>query len=190
MKRAVLSLFLILIYTSIYASTIVIYITPEFVVLAADSKGVYTNAKTFKKETRTVPKIFKTGDYYFSLTGVVSNTTRSFDVGKVINNRLKNEADLSKAITQIKEEVANSLKLYLSYNKKHNPSLFKKDLELGNYITSIGIIGIKNNKPYAHILGFKIINTASLDIKTEEDFCPSANSVSTIYYLGKSDAIK
>lgn len=190
MKQVLLSVIISCLFTDAFASTIVIYITPDFVVMAADSKGIYTNAKTFKEESRTVPKIFKTGNYYFSITGIVSNTTRSFDVSKIINGRLKNAADINTGIEQIKEDVKAALKTYLSYNKKHNPVLFKKDMEMGNYVTSIGIIGIMNHKPYAHILGFKVMNINTLELKTEEDYCPSDDAVSTVYYLGKSDAIK
>jgi hypothetical protein len=158
--------------------------------MAADSKGFYSNTSTLKQESRVIPKIYKSGAVYFSLSGVVSNQKRNLDISSLIHQQLKTNGDLTKAIQGIKSEIRKSLISYLSYNKINNPKLFDANLKSGTYITSIGIIAVKDSKPYAHIIGFKIVNAEKLGIIVEEDFASSEKEEpNRLFFLGKNNAI-
>ena len=119
-KKVLLFIISTSVCTSVFATTIVIYITPTFVIMAVDSKAVYTNAITNKKTTAVVSKIYKTGNVYFSIAGLASNRVRSFDVSKIANADLKSSTNITTAINKIKSDVKQALLTYLSNQKKTN----------------------------------------------------------------------
>lgn len=173
----------------ILATTIVIYITPDFVIMAADSQGVYTDAKTYRQSIQTVSKIYKSGNVYFSLAGLISNETRSFNVAAIVNSKLVHASNLVSAINEIKVAVKADLFNYLTSQKRNNPLLYKANIEGEKYITSIGIVAIRNNRPYTHLIGFSAVDKGALQISTEEEvYGPNADK-DAVYYLGTSDAI-
>jgi hypothetical protein len=186
MRYLVLSIIFIVTTSCLSATTIIIYITAEFAIMAVDSKGAFTNAKTYQKTNKVVPKIYKTGNIFFSVAGLTANTARSFDVGKLTDANLKAGNSLNSGIDSIKLNVKDALLKYLTNQKKNNYNLFKKNIEEENYITSIGIIAIKNNKPYAHLIGFKVRDGATLKITVEEEFYASNFNKDAVYYLGTS----
>jgi ATP-dependent protease HslVU (ClpYQ) peptidase subunit len=189
MKRILLCFLLSSLFLPLPATTIVIYITPEFVIMAADSKGVYTNAKTYEKTTSVVSKIYKTGNVYFSLAGLTSNTTQSLDIAKTVNDNLSKSDNVATAVQQMKASVQKALLTYLSNQKKNNPVLFKDNLAGDRYITSVGIVTIKNNKPYSHIIGFRVLDRNELRITTEEEVYTPDVKRDAVYYLGTSREI-
>lgn len=190
MKKIYLFILCCLVVVSTNATTIVIYLTPEFVIMAADSKGFYNNAKTLKQESRIISKIYKTADIYFSLSGIIANTQRNLDISRIIHHHLSNSKNLDSAIAEIKNEVRKSLLTYVGDNRKNNPKLFAANLNVGTYVTSIGLVTLKKSKPYAHIIGFKIINGAQMNIKVEEDFAAlNSGERSRLFFLGKNNAI-
>ncbi len=189
MKRILVICFFICLFKYLPATTIVIYITPDFVIMAADSKAVYTNARTFKKTSETVSKIYKSGNIYFSLAGLTLNETRLFDVAKTADATFKSTHNLNAAVKEIKVAVSEALTQYLTNQKKNNPVLFKRNLTDEKYITSIGIVTIKNNKPYTHLIGFIVTDTQQLKIRTEEEVYTSGSKRDAVYYLGTSGEI-
>jgi hypothetical protein len=189
MKRIWLCVLFSTLFLQSHTTTIVIYITPQFVIMAADSKGVYTNAKTYEKTTSVVSKIYKTGNVYFSLAGLTSNPTQSLDIAGTVSNNLSNSTNITVAIPQMKSAVQKALLAYLTNQKKNNTFLFKKNLEGDRYITSVGIVTIKNNKPYSHIIGFRVLDKNELKITAEEEVYASDTKRDAVYYLGTSGEI-
>jgi len=189
MKRILLVWFFICFFKYLPASTIVIYITPDFVIMAADSKAVYTNAKTFEETSEKVSKIYKSGNVYFSLAGLTLNETQLFDVAKIADGAFKNTQNLNSAVKKIKATVAEALAQYLTTQKKNNPVLFKNNLTTEKYITSIGIITINNNKPYTHLIGFIVTDDQQLNIRTQEEVYAPGSKRDAVYYLGTSGEI-
>ncbi len=189
MKKILLVCFIISFIKNLPVTTIVIYITPNFVIMAADSKAVYTNAKTFEETSEAVSKIYKSGNVYFSLAGLTLNETRLFDVAKIADGAFKNTHNLNTAINKIKAKVGDALLQYLTNQKKNNPVLFKNNLAAEKYITSIGIITIKNNKPCTHLIGFIVTDDQRLKITTQEEVYPTGSKRDAVYYLGTSGEI-
>jgi len=187
MKRIIASMFICCLCLELNATTIVIYITPQFVIMAADSKGVYTDASTYKVTTSIVSKIYKTGNIYFSLAGLTSNSTQGFDVATTVNRNL-NDANINTSIQQVKTSVEKTLLIYLTNQKKNNPVLYRNNLASERYITSIGIVTIKKNKPYSHIIGFRVIDGDPLKITSDEETYLDGKR-DAVYYLGTSGAI-
>jgi hypothetical protein len=157
--------------------------------MAADSKAVYTNAKTLQETTEIVPKIFKSGNVYFSLAGLTLNETRLFDVAKIADDAFKNTHSFNAAVRQIKSEVSTALLLYLTNQKKSNPTLFRNNFSSEKYITSIGIVTIKNKKPSTHLVGFIATDNQQLKIRTEEEVYAPGSKRDAVYYLGTSGEI-
>jgi hypothetical protein len=170
------------------ATTIVIYITPDFVIMAADSKGVYTNAKTNQQTSASVSKIYKSGNVYFSLAGLTSNNTRSLNIAALANRKLTDTANLQWAIDQIKVSVKEALLTYLNDQKINSPILYKNNLA-DKYVTSIGLVTIQNNRPYTHLIGFVATDNGKPKITVEEEVYKSANQKDAVYYLGTSGEI-
>lgn len=189
MKKILLICFFICLFKHVPATTIVIYITPDFVIMAADSKAVYTNAKTFTQTSEIVSKIYKSGNTYFSLAGLTLNETQLFDVAKISDAEFKNTRNINAAVKKIKAAVSDALLQYLTNQKKNNPALFKKNLSAEKYITSIGIVTIRNNKPYTHLVGFIATDKQQLKIRTEDEEYASGSKRDAVYYLGTSSEI-
>jgi hypothetical protein len=156
--------------------------------MAADSKALYTNATTAEVTPEVVGKIFKSGNVYFSLAGLTLNETRLFDVAKIADDAFKNTENFNAAVKKIKATVSGALLLYLNNQKKSNPRLFRNNL-LEKYITSIGIITIKNKKPCTHLIGFIATDSPQLKIRTEEEIYSQRSTRDAVYYLGTSGEI-
>jgi hypothetical protein len=189
MPKIFLTLLLICLSKFVTATTIVIYITPDLVIMAADSKGVFTDAGSYKQSHSIVSKIYKTGAVYFSIAGLTSNAARSFDVGQLTNKSLKNAKSLNAGIENIKTSVSKALVSYLQNQKKNNYTLFKRNLPSSVYITSIGFITIHNNQPYACLLGFKVTDGTQLKIDVHEEVYTATSNRDAVYYLGTSGEI-
>jgi len=190
MKKAVLSLALIAAAMWCGATSIIIYVTPDFAIMAADSKGFFYNAGTTKQENSTVSKIYKTAGVYFALAGVIKNEARNLDISQLVHKHLEESKDLERTLTNLKVDIRNRLMQYVSYNKQNSPKLYEANKKLGRYITSVGLITMKNNKPYAHIIGFQVVEGKNLRIEIDEDFAPAAGDTQDrLFMLGKNKAI-
>lgn len=172
------------------ATTIVIIVTPQSVILGADSRGSFYDYVTLKEEKKSVTKIYKTDEYYFAIAGLTNNPNTSFDVSKIINQYLKSQKDILVAIDSIKSNLSRLLKLELQNQKKKNDDIFLRTIETSNIVLSFGIIGVHNSKPFAHLIGFQIQDTSTLNIKVLEDSCPGncPNGIK-VFWMGQADAI-
>jgi hypothetical protein len=157
--------------------------------MAADSKGVYTNAQTNERTNSIVSKIYRQGQVYFSLAGLTSNKARGFDVARIVDSKLRNTNDVDEAIQQVKAAVKNALLVYLENQKRTTPALFQNNLDGDRYITSIGFITIRKNRPYTHLIGFMVSDGDKVRVKTEEEEYAGNNKRDAVYYLGTSGEI-
>lgn len=172
------------------ATTIVIIVTPQSVILGADSRGSFYDYVTLKEEKKSVTKIYKADQYYFAIAGLTNNPNTTFDVSQIINRHLKTQNDILIAIDSIKSNLRRLLKLELQSQKKQNNEMFLRTIESSNIVLSLGIIGITNSKPFAHLIGFQIQDTSTLNIKVLDDSCPGncPNGVK-VFWMGQADAI-
>ncbi len=173
----------------VHSTTIVIYITPRFVIMGADSKVVFTNMATGRESEGQVSKIYQRDQVYFALAGIAYNAAKKLDIAKVTDRCLKENKTFDRALLAIKKEVTSLLSAYLTDMRGRSLSLYKRNLAATDYITSIGFITIKAGKPYAHLMGFKVTDAAQVSVATEEVFFVKNSTRDAVYYLGQKDAI-
>ncbi len=171
------------------ATTIIIYITPTFVIMAVDSKAVYTDLRTNRQTTKNASKIYKTGAVYFSVAGLNGNAVRNLNIAKLVHEQLSHTKNLVDATNATKVTVKAALTKYLTQQKISNYNQFKKNITEDTYITSIGLIAMIDSIPYAQILGFKVTDGKYLKITIDEEVYDTRTNKDGVYYLGTSSAI-
>ncbi|TDH29010.1 hypothetical protein EXU57_02750 [Segetibacter sp. 3557_3] len=189
LRRFTLLTIAVALSTSLWSTTIVIYITPEFVMMAADSKGVFTTVSGNRESVAMVSKIYQRSNVYFSMAGVTSNNSQNFNVARLIDAELQNFTTWPEVTNRIKRSVERALLPYLNYIKSANNNLYRNNLVASDYFTSVCLIGIKNKTPYAHLLGFKVTDGATINVTTEEISYGKGNLKDAVYYLGQKTAI-
>jgi hypothetical protein len=167
-----LAFILLLITTGSTATAIVIIVTPKSVILGADSRRSSFNNFTFQEIVTTTTKIYKSGEYHFAISGLTSNETTFFDASLFINYYLKEYSDVTVAIDSIKIKLAESLRAELKSQKRKYHKAFLNTIKYSNNIMGFGIIGVRNSKPFAHLIEFNLRDTTSLNIKITENSCP------------------
>ena len=172
------------------ATSIVIIVTPKSVVLAADSKASFFDYETKKEEKKSVPKIYQSQEYFFAISGLTKNPKNGFDPAALINSILSQEANFALAIQIIKNKLQEALKRELLAQKANTLDALKRTIQESDIVISIGIVGLNFGKPFAHLLGFKVINLDSMELQILEDSCPGncPNGVK-VFWMGKADAI-
>ena len=60
------------------ATEITILVTPDMVIMGADSKSNFVDLITHEETSSTVTKIYQSGQYYFSLAGIGKDPSTGF----------------------------------------------------------------------------------------------------------------
>lgn len=172
------------------STTIVIIVTSNSVVLGTDSRGTFYDYLTKKEEKKSVTKIYKSSQYHFAVAGLTYNPNTKFNAPKIIDYYLKSQNDIMVAIDSLKLNLSRLLFHELKSQKKDNPDAFLRTIKTSNIVLSFGIVGIKDSRPFAHLIGFQIQDTSTLNIKVLEDSCPgNCPKGVKVFWMGQADAI-
>lgn len=191
MKRFLLFTLLFLLIQPLFATSIVILVTPEYIIMGTDSRRTILDDKANVAEKLSVCKIRKAGKYCFAMAGMVASRT-SFSADRIINKELKKARNYQHAIANIKKSLKSALRQEFLYQKHFQPKIYAHSLASREHILEVVILSMKNNKPQLHIIGFELTNEREIEVKDYTESCPGDCPVrqSQFYFLGDYSGIE
>jgi hypothetical protein len=191
MKRFLLYTILFLLAQPLFATSIVILITPHYVVMGTDSRRTILDGNANVAEKVSVCKIHRVGNYCFALAGMVASRT-SFSAEKIINKELRRAKDYNRAIANIKKEIKKALHTEFLYQKRYQPELYKKSIASKQNILEVAVLSLKDKKPQVQIIGFEFTDENEIDVKDYMSSCPGdcPTQQSQFYFLGDYSGIE
>jgi hypothetical protein len=164
MQRAIIIIFFLLIANYSIGTSIVVIVTKNSVLLAADSK-VKINTGKVDSSMSTVCKIYKCNNFYFAIDGYVYQEPW-YKLDTVVWNAVSSANSFDDAMYKLKvswKKVLDDLYMKLATGYKE---YLLRNYNLINH-ASVYLIGKKNNIP--HFEGLKAIceGTTPFDIKTK-----------------------
>lgn len=171
MKKLLLICFLFLLTQPLFATSIVVLIASNYIIIGADSKRMIIDAEKNYTVIETVCKIRMVNDYCFASAGLVASEATRFSSDKIIRQHLSKSSSINKAVRMIQKDIAKALQKELQFQRKHQPKQFFKTTESGNHLLEVVVVRIVNNQPQVYVIGFEIGNKETLEIKTYSKNC-------------------
>lgn len=187
MKRFLLyTLFLFLAHAS-YATSIVILVTPDYILMGADSKRMIIDDNSSKTINQSVCKIRNVGPYCYALAGFVASQSTFFSADSIVQRYLNKDMEYQTAIASITKAIKKGLRKELRYQRKHQPQLFKKMIDSKEHLLEIAILSVQNNAPHVQIIGFEWSNENRIEVKDYTAACPGdcPDKQAQFYLLGE-----
>lgn len=187
MKKFLVCILLFLAAQPLLATSIVVLITPGYIVIGADSKRMIIDAEKNLVVNQTVCKIRSVANYCFAAAGFVASASTSFSADSVVQHHLKSNANVEKALRFIKRDLRNALEKELAYQKKTQPRQYKKTMELKDHLLEVVILSMNHQTPQAHVIGFELANEEKTIVKayTSKRTGKNANTENQFYFLGE-----
>jgi hypothetical protein len=153
-KTSAILLFICLLFPATSMATeVIMIISRNLVVLAADSLQVRRGGKV-----ETVCKIHQTGHFWWVAGGIASDEDTGFDVTEFFTAVAKEGLDTSHTLDAIGCRIKGSLQKELPVLKQQQPDFYKKVIDTGEGPVVIFAARIAGNQFEAFMKGFKLIN--------------------------------
>jgi hypothetical protein len=191
MKRLLLYTLLFLLAQPLFATSIVILVTPYYVVMGTDSRRTILDVNANVLEKVTACKINKIGNYCYALAGMVASRT-TFSAHKIINKELRRTKDYNRAVARIKNEIKKALHKEFLYQKQFQPELYKKSVASKQNILEVALLSMRDKKPQVQIIGFEFTDENEIEVKDYTEICPGdcPPQQSQFYFLGDYSGIE
>lgn len=172
MKRCLLYLLLLLAAQPVFATSIVVLITPDYILLGADSRRTILNAHSEVVEKQSVCKIKKAGTYCFALAGLVASKPTSFSADSIVSSNLKYAVDYEAAIKNITLAITEALQKEILFQKQNQPASYIKTVASKEHILEVVILSVKDAKPQVNIIGFELTDVKKGIVRSYASSCP------------------
>lgn len=171
MKKLLLICVLFLLTQPLFATSIVVLITSNYIIIGADSKRMIIDAEKNYTVIETVCKIRVVNNYCYAAAGLVASEATGFSSDKLIRQQLAKSSSINKAIRSIQRDIAKALQKELQFQQKHQPKQFLKTMESGHHLLEVVVVKMVNNQPQAYVIGFEIGNKQTLEISSYSKNC-------------------
>ncbi|HZF65317.1 MAG TPA: hypothetical protein VEZ55_12555 [Chitinophagaceae bacterium] len=186
MRSLFATLFLLLWVPYAYATSIVILITPHYILMGADSKRMIIDQEN-NTAIESVCKIRNVGTYCYAFAGFVASRATLFSADEIVSFELSRSNDYSKAVQSITKKIKRALKKELLFQKTFHPGSFQKLLLSKEHLLEVAVLSVRNQKPHAQIIGFKMANKKTIDVESYAATCPGdcPKQARQMYFLGE-----
>ncbi|MDO5981147.1 hypothetical protein [Flavivirga spongiicola] len=196
-QRLVLSLIFALFITSVstnqlHATTIVIIVTSDYVLLGVDSKMGIEDGITGELKFQEIVKIFEVGKYYFSASGVIGKMSNLNVLPYIIGNQIKDGDNFNSAIAMANTKLKESLLIQAEDIRKGMPDYYNSVYLKHNPVFTYVIIGLEEGIPFAYMCRFSLTDSKTYQLETVEKVFPLPSSKKTdakAFYIGSHSAI-
>ncbi len=165
MKKILICTLFFLVSQPLFATSIVVLITADYIVIGADSRRIIIDAERNSTSYQTVCKIRNVNNYYYAAAGFIASASTSFSADTIINQHLKHQKNIEKALRLIRKDLKKALQKELAFQKNNHPRQYKKTLEMKSHILEVVVLSMHNKVPQAHIIGFELVNEEKMTIK-------------------------
>lgn len=146
---------------ALYATILVLVVTNQRILLAADSRKTYLDKQGVHK-VGSLDKIYKTNDCYYAVCGFHEEEGR-FSIHELIHTHLLQSLGLHEAIKQMVQALATALKQYFQELKKSSPALFQQVKRVSASGGEVFVVSRVDTIPTAFIIDYRV--TDSSDVK-------------------------
>ena len=174
------------------ATSIVILVTPDYILMGADSKRMIIDNNSNRTVNQSVCKIRNVGPYCYALAGFVASRSTFFSADSIVQHYLNKADSYEKAIASITKAVKKGLRKELRYQRKHQPKSFKKMVDSKEHLLEIAILSVQENAPHVQIIGFELSNEKKIEVKDYTAKCPGdcPEKKTQFYLLGEYSGIE
>lgn len=166
MKKLLLCFALLVLLQPAFATSIVILITPDYILLGTDSRRTITDYDTNKSTHLSTCKIRNFGEYCYVMAGLIASENPNYSADSIVLKTLASNKNYEVAINTIKVAITAALKAELKNRRKTHPTSFAEIIASKEPILELAILRMKDGKPFVEITGFQISNKKTLAIKT------------------------
>lgn len=145
-----------------YATILVLVVTKQHILLAADSRKTYLDKNGIQK-LGTIDKIYKTNDSYYAVCGF-HEEENEFSIHEIIHQHLVKNISIKEAIKQLVHSLASALKNYFTNLKKTSPSVFKQLKQISASGGEVFIVKCVDSIPSAFLIDYRIIDGATIKV--------------------------
>lgn len=191
MKRILLYITLLVFTQPAWATSIVILITPEYIIIGSDSKRLLLNASAQVAAEQSVCKIRSAGKYCYAFAGFTAASATSFSADSIVAMHLRNATNYQQAIEDIKKDIQAALYKELAYEKKAQPEAFSKLKTGGSPLLEVAILSLQDGAPQMQILGFGLGKGKKLHISSYQSSCPGdCPQQQQVYFMGSYNSME
>ena len=148
---------------ALLATILVLVVTQQEIVLAADSNKTSLNSEGIEKN-EIMDKIYQVGDYYYAVAGLDSSGDKSFSIHAILQRILHEYSDLEQVIKQVLAQLPIALKDFFTGLKQRSPEVFAQYQKLSGSGGEIVIIKRVGKTPTLYLLDYRIIEESTLKI--------------------------
>lgn len=157
---------------ALYATILVLVVTNQRIVLAADSRKTYLDKKGVNR-VDILDKIYKSNDWYYAVCGF-NEEEGKFSLHKLIHEYLAVSGKGANSIKNVAHALATALKQYFEDLKRSSPAVFQQLLSISASGGEVFIISRVNALPTAYLIDYRVndgsplqvtVNTWSIDTK-------------------------
>lgn len=148
---------------ALLATILVLIVTKQEIILAADSKKTSLNSEGIEGN-EIMDKIYQVDDYYYAVAGLDSSGDKSFSIHDILRPILRNYSDLEQVIQQVLAQLPIALKNFFSTLKQRSPEVFAQYQKLSGSGGEIVIIKRVGKTPTLYLLDYRILEESSLKI--------------------------
>jgi hypothetical protein len=147
---------------ALYATILVLVVTNQRILLAADSRKTYLDKQGVQK-LGTLDKIYKTNDCYYAVCGFHEEEGR-FSLHQIIHKYLLQSGSLHETIKAMAKELATALKHYFLELKKGSPALFQQLIRTSASGGEVFIVSRVDAIPTAFLIDYKVMDGATVKV--------------------------
>ncbi len=152
---------------SIHATILVLVVTKNEIILAADSKlfGVGDLTKD-DSNNHVIDKLINVNHLYYAFAGLTRNDDSSFSIPSLVHQVIEEHKNFQEIKGELPKYLEDYLKNHLSKLEIYNPSLYKElliKLPGGTVI----LVGNEGMAPAAYFVEYKIISSGEVSLEWE-----------------------
>ena len=167
----------------LYATILILVVTKQQILLAADSRKTYLDANGVRK-TGTMQKLREVNGYYYAIAGIYEDETTGFSIAKLLEDVFLETTDIKKAIQHITHQLATALKTYFSQLQQFHPSLLQQLKQQSASGGELFIVKKLANLPTAYNIEYRFSEKNDLQVIVKNGFidCTQLTNSNTCFY--------
>lgn len=184
MKQLLLSFLFSALTTASFATSIVIVVTPQYILIGTDSKRLLLNAAAQVTSEQSVCKIRSAGKYCYAFAGLTTASATSFSADSIVAFHLAKALHYAAALEAIQRDVTAALYKELTYQEQHHPEVFDEQLKNDSPLLELVVLSLQNGKPQVQIVGFELEKSTHWRIKSYASERGEAALQQRVYFMG------
>jgi hypothetical protein len=188
-----LTLTIILIFNysggALYATTILIYIGKNEIIVGADSRNVRKGYDSDSLQYIEICKIRKAESFFYAMSGFTNSDSYDFHPYEIVQHQLSESQDFDSAITNLRDTLTSKL-IGILQKIKTNPLSWKMIVTKENRIIDLAIIGKIDGAFGVYRMGFVLTDPENFKIEIEESMIECTSETSKFIGFGECDESK